>query len=257
MARVTTSGLDLGKKRKRSDETSYALKKKRTVALNPPQEVDFQDQTLQLEEKILESRTNYNSIHTLLGHLRENDEAQNKDIIATVALCRIFCRLMAGGYLSKQRESSSDEATIVQWLRDRLQDYEQALLRMLRNKIVGKQSTALTVAVRLVKEKASLLDQSDDAVWQNGLFGLIVQTLVEEEVAEETRAEFVEKYVKEYDDVRYYTFACLAYVEARPDRTFADPLQRPSLRQSSRDCCTKHPRDIGRHRIDPRTAVRV
>lgn len=216
MARATTSGLEPGKKRKRKDEASHSSKKSRTLAVDSPVEGDFQDHALQLEEKILESRTNYNSIHTLLEYLQKNDGTEDVDIIAAVALCRVFCRLMAGGNLSKLRESSGNEATIVQWLRERLQDYEQGLLQMLRGDSVDRQSTALTIVVRLVKEKASHLNPSEDAVWQNSLFGQLIQTLIEEEVAEETKAEFVEKYVEEYDDVRYYTFACLAYVPSPP-----------------------------------------
>ena len=210
MAGTITSGLEPGKKRKRKDEAPHASKKSRMVVVDSPLKVDFQDQALQLEKEILESRTHYNSIHTLLKYLQENDGAENENIVAAVALCRVFCRLMAGGNLSKFPKSSGNEATIVQWLRERLQDYEQGLLRMLADKNIAKQRTALTVVVRIVREKALHLNLSEDAVWQNGLFGKLVHTLIEEEIAEETRAEFVEKYVERYNDVRYYTFACLA-----------------------------------------------
>ena len=177
-----------------------------------PEEVDFQEQALQLEDKILQSRTNYNSIHTLLAYVQKKDGAETESIIAAVALCRVFCRLMARGSFSKLRENSGNEVTIMQWLRERLHDYEQGLLRMLRTKNTGTQSTTLTVLMRLVKEKASHSNQSEDAVWQGGLFGQLVQTLIEEEVTEETRTAFVQKYVEEYEDVRFHTFACLAYV---------------------------------------------
>lgn len=216
MARATTSGLQLGRKRKREDEVSRASKKSRTAVVDSPQEVDFQDQALQLEEEILESRTNYNNIHTLLEYLQESGGAEGDDIVAAVALCRVFCRLMAAGNMVKLRESHENEATIVQWLKERLEDYEQGLLQMLRNENISKQSTALTIIVRLVKEKASHLIQSEDAVWQNGLFGKLVQVLIKEEVATDTRTEFAEKYVEKYGDVRYYTFACLAYVPSQP-----------------------------------------
>lgn len=177
-----------------------------------PEEVDFQDQALQLEDKILQSRTNYNSIHTLLAYVQQNDGAETERIIAAVALCRVFCRLMARGSFSKLRENSGNEVTIMQWLRERLHDYEQGLLRMLRTKNIGTQSTTLTVLMRLVKEKASHSNQSEDAFWQGGLFGQLVQTLIEEEVTAETRTAFVQKYVEEYEDVWFHTFACLAYV---------------------------------------------
>ena len=141
---------------------------------------------------------------------------EDEDVVAAVALFRVFCRLMAGGKLNKLTESPANEATIVQWLRERLHDFETGLLRMLGNENIGKQSTALTVIMRLVKEKVPHLNQSEDAVWQKGLFGQLVQTLIEKDVAEETRAEFVEKYVQKFDDVRYYTFACLTYVPGPP-----------------------------------------
>ena len=212
MARDTAPRLKPGKKRKRKGRVFDAWKKSRTVGTISPEKDHFQDQAVQLEENILSSRTNYNSIHTLLGYLRNDDGAENERIVATVALCRVFCRLMAGGSLSKLRESSSNELTIIQWLRERLQDYEQGLLRMLRTEDMGTQSTALTVLVRLVKEKASHLNQSEDAIWHDGLFGQLVQTLIAEDVFEEVRNEFVEKYVKKYEDVRFYTCACLTYV---------------------------------------------
>ena len=209
--------LDTGQKRKRNDETSHASKKICTVAVvSPPEQVDFQDRALQLEEKILESRTNYNSIHTLLESLRHEAGPAEEKIIAAVALCRVFCRLLAGGHLSKLVGSSGNEATIIEWLTQRLQDFEKSLMQMLLDENINQQSTALTVAVRLVKEKALHLSQSEDAVWRRGLFGQLVETLIQQDVAEETRAEFTEKYVVVYDDIRYYTFTYLAYVPSPP-----------------------------------------
>lgn len=216
MVRATTSELEPGKKRKRKDETFHASKKSRTASVDSPPAFDFQDQALQLEEAILESQTNYNSIHTLLKYLQKGGEVEDEDVIAAVALYRVFCRLMSRGKLSKVRESPANEATIVQWLNERLRDFEKGLLRMLGNENIGKQSTALTVIMRLVKETAPHLNQSEDAVWQKGLFGELVKTLLERDVAEETRAEFVAKFVQKFDDIRYYTFACLAYVPSPP-----------------------------------------
>ena len=216
MARPIVSLLGSEKKRKQEDEALHFPKRSRTSAMSSSGEAEFHDYALQLEENILQSRSNYNSIHTLLEFLQDSDGAKNEDTIAAVALCRVFSRLLGGGTLRKPRENSSSEATIAQWLREKLRDYEQALLRMLKNEDTDKQIIALTVVVQLVKEKAAHLCQSEDAIWQNGIFGQLVQTLIEEEVAEKTRTEFVEKYVERYDDVRYYTFACLAYVPSPP-----------------------------------------
>ena len=216
MAGDTTRRLKPGEKRVRKDEAFHARKKSRTAPTVLPGKVDFQDEALQLEEKILESRTNYNSIHTLLEYLQREDGVEQERVIAAVALCRVFCRLMARGSLGKLQEGSGNEVTIMQWLRERLHDYEQELLRVLRSQEFGAQSTALTVLMRLVKEKASHLNQSVDTSWQDGLFGQLVRTFIEDEIAEETRTEFVDKYVAKYEDVRFYTFACLAYVPEPP-----------------------------------------
>lgn len=229
MVRDTTSDFEHEKKRKRRDGAFHASKKHRTAVVDSPQEVNFQDQALQIEEEILESQTNYNSIYTLLKYLQKDGAVGDEDVVAAVALFRVFCRLMAGGKLNKLQKTPVNEATIVQWLRDRLHDFEMGLLLMLGNEKFDKQSTALTVIMRLVKEKALHLNQSEDAVWQKGLLGQLVQILIEKDVAEETRAEFVEKYVQKFDDVRYYTFACLAYVSVSPpDWILADLRQWPN-----------------------------
>lgn len=211
MVRENTSNLEPGKKRRREDGILHARKKSRTAATVSYENVEFQDEALRLEEKILESRTNYNSIYTLLKYLQQEYELKNEKTIAAVALCRIFCKLMARGSLSKLQESSSNEFMIMRWLRQRLRDYEQGLLRMLKSKSIGTQSIALTLLMRLLKAEASHLNQSADTLWHEGIFWQLVQTLIEEEVVEEIRTEFVERYVLMYEDVRYHTFACLAY----------------------------------------------
>ena len=212
MVRESTSNLETGEKRRRKDGILHARKKSRTVATVSYENIELQDEALQLEEKILESRTNYNSIYALLKSLQQEVEPKNEKSIAAVALCRIFCKLMARGSLSKPQESSSSEVMIWQWLRERLHDYEQGLLRMLKSNNIGTQSIALTVLMRLLKDEASHLNQSAEILWQEGIFWQMVQTLIEEEVVEEVRTEFVERYVLKYEDVRYHTFACLAYV---------------------------------------------
>ena len=212
MARETTSKLEPGKRRDREDRTLHARKKGRTMATELSEKVDFQDEALQLEENVLGSQTNYNSIHTILKCLHQEDEMENEKIIAAVALCRIFCKLMARGSLGKPKESSGNEVTIIQWLRERLHDCEQGLLRMLKSKSIRTQSTALTILMRLLKEQASHLNQSADIIWQGGLFWQLIQSLVEAEIFDEIRNEFVENYIVKYEDVRFYTLACLAYV---------------------------------------------
>ncbi|KAL2037683.1 hypothetical protein N7G274_009628 [Stereocaulon virgatum] len=207
------NGLKPGKKRKRKDEEPEIRKKSRRAP--KAQERHLQEDILGLEQKILESRTNYNSIHNLLDYVRVEISADEKDVLAAVALCRVFCRLMAAGNLNKPQDKASNEVTIVQWLKGKLQEYEDELLRLLENEDTGRQSTALTLLMRLVKEEATHLDKSDEAVWRDGLFQRLLRTMVKDGVAEDTRKDLIEKYVEEYDDIRYYTFARLADISSK------------------------------------------
>ena len=209
-----TNGLDAAKKRKSKKAPFEGSKRSRIASKECLEESVLQEDILSLEEKILESRNNYNSIHTLLDYLRSSDHGDEKDVLAAVALCRVVCKLMAGGSLNRHREKAGNENTIAQWLGERLQDYENELLKMLKEPDAGRQSTALTLLMRLVKEEAAHLNNLKESVWRDGIFGKIVHNLVEDEVFEETRALFVEKYVEKYDDVRYYTFALLGHVSA-------------------------------------------
>lgn len=206
------NGLEPGKKRKRKDGEPGILKKSRRAP--KAQEADLQEDIFGLEQKILESRTNYNSIHTLLDYIRVEVSADEKDVLAAVALCRVFCRLMAAGNLNKPQDKASNEATIVQWLKGKLQEYEDELLKLLKNDDAGRQSTALTLLMRLVEEEATHLNKDDEAMWRNGLFERLLRTIVVDGVTDDVRTDFVEKFVEEYDDIRYYTFARLAYVWA-------------------------------------------
>lgn len=166
---------------------------------------------LEIERQILESRRNYNKIVTLLSHCWNQDpqKEDEENTLAVVALCRIFCRLMALGSLSKDQDTSGNEATVVQWLNDRFNDYKDILLETLSQGDVTKQSTALTLLMRLFKEEATRLKKSDEAVWQTGTFAKALKFVMDGESSADVRNEFVQQYVEEYDDVRFYTFSRL------------------------------------------------
>lgn len=200
-----------GQKRKREDGLLKMSKtKRRAVERDSSDKDDNQAEILLLEEKILESRKNYNNISTLITYAQTSGEESQKDVVAAVALCRIFCRLMAARSLVKNRDSSENEITVVQWLKDRYHEYKNGLLQMLKLTDLARQSTALTLLMRLIKEGKAHLNLSDDAVWRTGVFASVIRVLIEDVVADDLRAEFVEKYVENFDDVRYYTFECLA-----------------------------------------------
>lgn len=206
-------GTEAGRKRKIKDVTSNVIKRRRVTQDDTIQEDDFESDILLLESQILESRKNFNNIPKLLGYVKNHTAIDQRDLVASVVLCRVFCRLMAAGDLKRSREISVNEATVVQWLRERLQDYEASLLEMLSTGDPARQSTILTLVMRLMKEEANHLNLSEDGIWRTGLFAKLLSILVESSAKREIREEFIAKYVEKFDDVRYYTFARLAYVQ--------------------------------------------
>ena len=198
------------KKRRREDGAEWARKFRKTATGSCKSKEDVHSDILLLENGILESRKNYNSIITLLEYMRAEPASDERDVVAAVALYRVFCRLMVLGNLTKNGDASGAETTIVQWLKERLRDFEEALLRIIQSADPTKQTTALTLLMRLVKEKAVHLVLSEDVTWRNGLFRNTVQGLITTTDSIPAVDEFVEKYVKEFVDIRYYTFTCLA-----------------------------------------------
>lgn len=206
-----TQGNGRVKKRKRIEETSSKLRvKRRAVATSPSPKDDFQSHLLDLETQINESRLYYNNVVTLITYLRDDVSGDQRDLAAAVALCRVFCRLMAAGSLAKSREAPDNELIIAEWLKSRFQEYTQILLDLLIRVDLVKQSAALTLLMRLVKDSAAHRTASENSVWRDGLFTMVIKGIIGAEAGKHVRAEFVERYVEKYDDVRFYTFSALA-----------------------------------------------
>ena len=207
------NGAEINHKWKREDNLSKQPKSKRRTERRDSSDSDsVQADILIVEESILESRKNYNGIVTLLEVAQDVSVESQKNIFAAVALCRVFCRLMAAGNLVRNRDSSENEVTIAHWLNDRYQDYKIALLRTFEQVDVARQNTALPLLMRLVKEEKAHLNFSDEAIWRTGLFTNLVRALIKDTVADGIRKEFVDNYVENFDDVRYYTFESLATI---------------------------------------------
>jgi U3 small nucleolar RNA-associated protein 19 len=66
--------------------------------------------------------------------------------------------------------------------------------------------------MRLVKERNSHFDEPELRGYSTSLFKDLVAALIEAPDGQILREEFVDKYVKEYDDIRYTTFAQISYV---------------------------------------------
>lgn len=172
---------------------------------------DTESAILLLEQQILESRKNYNKIVTLLNYAKTPESQQDNlsSVLAFVALCRVFSKLIALGSLSKTRQTPENEAAIVQWLNERYIDFKDTLLTVLSGNDISRQSTSLNLLMRLVKADAEHLGLSEESIWRNSTFSSVLEELVRSETAADARDEFTYMYVKEFSDARFHTFACL------------------------------------------------
>lgn len=172
---------------------------------------DVEDEILLLESQILESRRHYNKIATLLSYCQDHIHGQ-RSITAAVALCRIFCRLLALGSMSKANGAAENEVVIVQWLQSQLGSYKEALLGLITAANPGMQTTAVTLLMRLLKEESESPNAHAENNWREGTFASLISRLIGTGIADAVREEFVVKYLRPYPDVRYYSFVRFAYV---------------------------------------------
>ena len=188
------------RKRKRTVDGRVVLKKPTREATS---------QILLLEQQILNSRRNYNNLLTLIELARWSGPANNQQHHAVVALCRVFCRLMATGHLIKTRNIPENEAVVIQWLGERLQTFHDLLLDILLQGDYEQQCTALVLSMQLIKEEATYMELKEDSFWMKGLFYGVLQGLILHKVSDQIRRDFVKNFVDRYDDIRFYTFKIL------------------------------------------------
>lgn len=197
-----------GVKRKRDPSTKERGETKSKSRRKSPSDdgegEDIQSEIVQLEAQILESRKHYNNIATLLQRAKQSDAEDEGPILAAVALCRVFSRLLVTGDMVKSKGMSEAELVIVSWLKERYRELCNVLLDdFLRSEHPPKQSVALTLVMRLVKEEAK--SQKDYKI-KNGPLPRLVDILLRLPLDDLNREEFAEKYLKQFDDIRYQTF---------------------------------------------------
>lgn len=194
-------------------ESGFNRKRKRTAvqkAVSPLLATHDANEVLELENQILESRRHYNNIVQLLEYLKKPDaEDDDRSFIAAVALCRVFCRLLAGGKMSRKQGISNDETLIIDWLRERLKEYKNLLISKLASQKPEWSQLALTLPLQMMKEESVYLKVPNDTVWRNGTFALLLRKLADGTTPEATRVLFVKNYLVVFDDIRYYTFTGL------------------------------------------------
>jgi U3 small nucleolar RNA-associated protein 19 len=201
-----------GVKRKRDPSKPERRESKSKSRRKSPSEDgdDPQAEIVQLEAQILESRRHYNNIATLLQLARQPEAENEAPILAVVALCRVFSRLMATGDMVKSKGMGDAEATIAMWLKERYKEFLGVLLDdFLQSEQPPKQSVALTLLMRLVNEESKA---QKDYNLKNGPLSRLVETLLLLPADDPNRDEFAEKYFKQFDDIRYHTFSTIKHI---------------------------------------------
>lgn len=186
-------------KRKRSSSDKRPSKRARSESV----EKDGQAQILLLENEIFESKKNYNNVATLIKTLKTDSEDSDDSVLAAISLCRVFTRFIVAGDLANKQGANDQEAVVVKWLKERYTEYKNSLFDLLGEE--GISATALALCMRLLKTEGQNGRTAEYQFPSSFLTG-IVQALVKPESDAMARKEFSEKFVEEYDDVRFFTF---------------------------------------------------
>ncbi|KAL1845276.1 hypothetical protein VTK73DRAFT_753 [Phialemonium thermophilum] len=217
------STLEASLKRKRR-EAPEDSKKRRKSSSPETDETDIDDteqsRILLLEKSILESKKNYNNIVTLIEILANREENANAAIVAAVALCRVFVRLLAQGNLSKKKDASEKDKTVTRWLRDRLVEYKRSIVAALAEEDTA--STALTLSMRVLKAEAEHMHGNAEYYFPGAFLAEIITALIQTVADQNVRNEFVEKFANSYDDLRFYTFKTIREIIIRSNTSLSE-----------------------------------
>jgi U3 small nucleolar RNA-associated protein 19 len=197
------AGSQDGAKRKRAstgDKVTKVTKRRRS---SDEEAEDPSAKILLMEQGILESKKNYNDIANLLSIASGYEDGEEESTLAAVALCRIFLRLLAQGSLVAKKNQSEKEAVVLNWLKDQYSQYKSLLQDMLKDEDLAV--TALTLCMRTLKAEGEHLHNKEEYTFPQAFLESIVAILITSD-GDELRKAFLESYVEEYDDIRYYTF---------------------------------------------------
>lgn len=129
---VPTDGAASSKKRKNVKPNGVPSSKRRAVAEDPSAD-ETMSKIAELELQISESRKYYNNIVTLLSMLEvDYNNARRPKLAVAVSLCRVFSRLIASGNMVETNRADENERIIVAWLKERGQEYQKALIAIMR-----------------------------------------------------------------------------------------------------------------------------
>ncbi|KAK7426179.1 Maturation and nuclear export of 40S ribosomal subunits interacting protein [Neonectria magnoliae] len=194
-------------KRKRPSANEKPTKRRRSSSGSDESE-DFNAKILLMEKGILESRKNYNDITVLLSTMDEFHNGNPEGMLAAVALCRIFVRLLAQGALISKKTLSEKDLVVVSWLKEQFGEYKAKLLTILSDEDLAP--TALTLCMRTLKAEGEFLYDKDEYYFPRAFIRDIVSAVFLAD-NEDVVTAYVEEYAEQYDDIRYYTFNSIKY----------------------------------------------
>ncbi|KAF4505062.1 hypothetical protein G6O67_007051 [Ophiocordyceps sinensis] len=190
-----------GAKRKRASAAPKPVKRRRSSwADEGEDETDPGAKILLMEQGILESKKNYNDIGALLTTA---EAGADESMLATVALCRVFLRLLAQGSLASKKSTSENDAVVVGWLRDRLSQYKLLLLRLLA--VSDLAVTALILCMRILEAEGEHRSDKDAYSFPTPFLQDIVGAILTSS-ADDVRRAYIEEFAEQHDDIRHYTF---------------------------------------------------
>ncbi|PTB46715.1 uncharacterized protein TrAFT101_003843 [Trichoderma asperellum] len=202
-------------KRKRASTGDKATKVAKRRRSSNEEAEDPGAKILLMEQGILESKKNYNDIAKLLSIASRYEDAEEESTLAAVALCRIFLRLLAQGSLVAKKNLSEKESVVFGWLKDQYSQYKALLQDMLKDEDLAV--TALTLSMRTLKAEGEHLHNKEEYTFPQAFLEGIVAVLITSD-SDEARKAFLESYVEEYDDIRYYTFKSVKTILERLDK---------------------------------------
>ncbi|KAM0200957.1 hypothetical protein ACHAPA_011261 [Fusarium lateritium] len=195
-------------KRKRPSTHEQPTKRRRSSTSSNESE-DPNAKILLMEQGILESRKNYNDITVLLSTANDFKNEGPESMLATVALCRIFLRLLAQGSLIAKKTLSEKDLVVVGWLKGQFGEFKKTLVTLLRDEELAP--TALTLCMRTLKAEGEFLYDKDEYTFPRAFLRDIVAALFESENEDVIKA-YIEEFVEQYDDIRYFTFNSVKHV---------------------------------------------
>ncbi|KAI6711649.1 nucleolar complex protein 4 [Diplocarpon mali] len=219
MPAVTSSTGQSGKRKRTSFDKRSSKRARSATSESSDGEEDGQAQILLLAEEIFASKKNYNNITKLIQILGEEGDDADKTVLAAISLCRVFTRLMVSGDMVKKPDSTEKDAVVIKWLKERYLEYKSGLLLLLGEEVIA--STMLDICMRLLKTEGQYL-RGKEYCFPTAFLTDMIRVFLDRESDGGARREFGEKFVEEYDDIRFYTLEALEKIlsETESQRLF-------------------------------------